>query len=128
MRQQYHFRDSPQGLQAWDVTRLIRRTQGLQAEEVPLHQLRELDEPYWYRDEGAEPTGRSIAEHMRLVLAADLAYPIILCPEGRLMDGMHRAVKALVQGQSTLRAYRLPQLPPPDHVGVHPDALPYDDA
>src|SRR3546814_13029633 len=35
-----------------------------------------------------------------LVLAADLAYPIILCPAGRIMNGMHRVVKASVAGLS----------------------------
>ena len=35
---------------------------------------------------------------MRLVERAELAYPIILAPDGRVLDGMHRVAKALLQG------------------------------
>lgn len=126
MRKQYHFRRSDQGLLAWDVHRLIRLTRGIVPVPVPLSAIRELDEPYWYDAEGDEPTGRSIADHLRLILAADLAYPVILCPDGRLMDGMHRVVKALLEQHDTVLACRLAVLPPPDHVGVSPDDLPYD--
>lgn len=128
MRKQYHFRHSDEGLRAWDVDKLIRLTKGMKADEVLLSAIGELDEPYWYDAEGDTPTCRSITDHMRLVQAANLAYPIILCPEGRVMDGMHRVVKALLEGHDFVRAYRLPILPEPDYIGVHPDDLPYDEA
>lgn len=127
MRQQYHFRPGSTGLQAWDVRKLVAATAQMQAECLPLSALRELDEPYWYGAGDAPPTCRSIAQHMQLVQAADLRYPIIMCPEGRVMDGMHRAVKALLEGCSTIQAYRLLVLPAPDYVGIAPDDLPYDD-
>jgi hypothetical protein len=41
------------------------------------------------------------------------------------MDGIHRVCKALNQGLASIRAYRLPELPEPDFVGVPPAALPY---
>lgn len=126
MRKQYHFRDSPAGLLAWDVDKLVRLTQGLHAEAVALDAIGELDEAYWYEVGDEAPTCRSIAAHMRLVSETDLAYPITLCPQGRVMDGMHRVVKALVEGRQTIQAYRLPTLPVPDYVGIDPDALPYD--
>ena len=125
MRKQYHFRKSAQGLLAWDVDRLVASTAGLVPEAIPLTDIAELDETYWYDAEGDAPTGRSIAGHIRLVREADLSYPVILCPDGRVMDGMHRIVKALVEGHDTIQAYRLPVLPPPDYVGCDPDALPY---
>lgn len=127
MRKQYHFRQSAAGLLAWDVHRLIKLAADLPVEQIPVSAIAELDEPYWYDNEGDTPSGRSIAMHMQLVNAADLAYPIILCPQGRLMDGMHRAVKAVVLGIDSIHAYRLPVLPAPDFVGVDPDDLPYDD-
>ncbi len=61
-------------------------------------------------------------------MEADLAYPIILDPYGRIMDGMHRVVKALTEGRKTILAYRLSELPPPHHINVHPENLPYDEA
>lgn len=128
MRKQYHLRKSDQGIQAWDVDSLIPLTEKLEAIELPLSDIRELDEPYWYGLEGDRPTCKSIAEHIRLVQATDLAYPIIVCPSGGVMDGMHRVVKAFVEGHNFVLAYRLPALPTPDYVGVSPDDLPYDEA
>lgn len=127
MRKQYHFRNSECGLLAWDVDRLIRLTHGLQAVEVPLEEIRELDEAYWYGPAAEPPTCRSIAGHVHLIQAADLAWPIILCPAGRVMDGMHRVVRALVEGRPSVLAYRLPALPEPDHLGVDPDDLDYEE-
>lgn len=128
MRKQYHLRNSDQGLLAWDIDNLIRLTANLEVIEQPLNDIRELDEPYWYDLEGDRPTCKSIADHIRLVQATDLAYPIILCPAGRVMDGMHRVVRAFLEGRRFLLAYRLPVLPEPDYVGVDPADLPYDEA
>lgn len=127
MRKQYHLRDSHQGLLAWDVDNLIRLTTNLDVTECPIDEIRELDEIYWYGHEVDKPTCRSIAEHIRLVQATDLSYPIILCPEGRVMDGMHRVVKAFLEGHKYVPAYRLPVLPEPDYIGVDPNDLSYDD-
>jgi len=115
MRKQYHFRDSSEGLLAWEIHKLIRLTEGLEAEEVELAAIGELDEPYWYASEGDSPTCRSIADHMRLIMAADLSWPILICPAGRVMDGMHRVVKAMLEGRSTIKAFRLSVLPAPDY-------------
>jgi hypothetical protein len=128
MRKQYHFRNNEQGLLAWDVDNLIRLTTNLKAIDIPVNEIQELNEPYWYDLEGDRPTCRSIADHIRLIQATDLAYPIILCPAGRVMDGMHRVVKALLEGRRFLLAYRLSALPEPDYIGVDPDDLPYDEA
>ena len=64
--------------------------------------------------------------HLRLVEEVDLSYPVLVDPEGRLLDGMHRIAKALSLGHASIRAKRLPFLPEPDHVGTDPDDLPYD--
>lgn len=48
MRQQYHFRDSNEGLLAWDVFRLLTLSQHLKVRNVPLSDIKELDEPFWY--------------------------------------------------------------------------------
>ena len=124
MRRQYHFRSSPTGLLAWDVHRLVALSADLPVEQVPLSAVRELDTAYWFA--GMPATVRAVVDHLRLVEAADLAYPIVLDPDGGVMDGMHRVAKALLAGQTTIAARRLPELPEPDHVGVQPDDLPYD--
>lgn len=123
MRKQYHFRPSPGGLYAWDVQRLIALADGLPTEDLALDELAEIDENWWYERE-SEPTVRSIVGHVRLMHAVDLAYPIIIDPDGRLMDGMHRVAKALLLGQATIKAKRLPVMPEPDHTDYETDNPP----
>lgn len=125
MRKQYHFRPSDRGLLAWDVGRLVELAEGLPAIEVPLTEIAELDEPYWNPPGGPLPTPRDYALHLRLVAETNLSFPIILCPDRRVMDGMHRVVKALDEGRETIRAVVLPNLPEPDYVGKEPEELPY---
>ena len=124
LRKQYHFRPGPNGLRAWDVDRLLLLTRDLPVVEVSLSAIRELDEPYWFRS-GMVATCRNIAEHIKLVNEADLSFPIILSADGGVMDGMHRAVKALLHDLATIRAKRFARDPEPDHVGIDPDDLPY---
>ena len=125
MRKQYHFRPSPGGLQAWDVDRLVALTTDLRREQVPLSAIREIDEPYWSTGYEHSPTCRDFVEHARLIEEADLSFPVILSNDGRVMDGMHRVAKALLQGHTDIEAVRFESDPEPDYVGVHPDALPY---
>ena len=72
-------------------------------------------------------TCRQVAEHARLINEADLGYPIILSSDGRIMDGMHRVLKALTHGESHIHAVKFLTDPAPDFVGVDPDDLPYDE-
>jgi hypothetical protein len=127
MRAQYHFRKSPDGLRAWDVDRLVELSRSFPRERVPLSSITELDEPYWANENTRQLTCREIVGHARLMLDCDLAFPIILSSDGRVMDGMHRVCKALLNGFSEIEAVRFVQDPAPDHIGVHPDDLPYRD-
>lgn len=126
MRKQYHFRASERGLLAWDVHRLIRLAKDLPRVSVPLSAIRELDEPFWF-DHGTVPTCRAVVDHARLIDAADLSYPIILCSGGRVMDGMHRVGKAVLLGWSHVEAVQFISDPEPDYIGADPGELPYDD-
>ncbi len=123
MRKQYYFRPSPQGLQAWDVDRLIALTKSLPKREVTLEELGELDRPW--SGEGENQTWRELVEHVRLIKQADLSFPIILAANGEVMDGRHRIAKAAVAGRATITAVQFTEDPPPDHVGRGPDDLPY---
>lgn len=126
MRKQYHIRPSPSGPLAWDVHRLVELTADLPVREVPLEQIRELDEPYWFGGDGNIPTVRAVANHAKLILDSELRHPIILSSDGRVMDGMHRVAKAFMQDRELIRAVRFEVDPEPDHVGVPIDELPYD--
>lgn len=123
MRKQYYFRQSPRGLLAWDVHRLIDLSRTFAVRSVPLSEIRELDHAL---DSNGEPvTWRHVVEHIALVRDADLAYPVILAADGAVMDGRHRVAKALLEGRATIDAVQFAQDPPPDFVGRDPDELPY---
>lgn len=126
MRHQYHSRKTPEGCDIWDVDRLVELTQGLEPVDVLLSDIGELDEPYWFEAEGSlPPTCRNIVTHFKLVQDCDLAYPVILCSEGCVMDGMHRICKALLEGRETIKAYRFKETPPPDYQNMSLSELPY---
>ena len=124
LRQQYHFRKSDRGLLAWDVLKLIELSRGFDVIEVPLSEIQELKETYWF-GLGAPPTSVDIALHARQIYEADISFPIILCPQGRLMDGMHRVCKAFLERRKTISAVKFVELHEPEYVGKQPDELPY---
>ena len=125
MRKQYHFRPSPNGYYAWDVDRLVTLTADIKSERLLLSTIAEIDEDYWFEGKRSKPTCRIIAEHARLIENADLSYPIILCSNRRVMDGLHRVLKALNAGLTTIDAVVFNVDPEPDYVDVFPDEVPY---
>ena len=97
VRAQYHFRMSPEGFCAWDVRRLIELTRSFPALRVALTEIRELDGPYWAGEWDKPMTCRAVVDHARQMQEVDLAHPVILSSDGRVMDGMHRICKALLE-------------------------------
>lgn len=83
MRKQYYFRQSTGGILAWDIDRLVSLSAGLPRKLVSLSQITELDEAWCGDDE--PPTWRAMLEHVKLIEAADLSFPIILSSSGALV-------------------------------------------
>lgn len=127
MRKQYHVRARAGGLDAWDVDRLVALAEKQPTEHVPLMDIIEIDAEYWY-DHGYRPTVRSVVEHCRLIQEVVLDYPIVMDPDGRVMDGMHRVARALLDGHTTIKAKRLRHLPEPDHRNCRLEDLPYGES
>ena len=125
MRKQDHFWRGARGLDAWDVDRLIRLSAHLAVGSVPLEQIRDLDTAYWAVPGAEHPTVRELVEHFRLVQDVDPSFPVILGSDGRLMDGMHRVARALLEGRTEIAAVRFAVDPEPDFRDVLPDDLPY---
>jgi hypothetical protein len=127
VRKQYHFwpAESGGGFDAWDVDRLIELSGGLPVETVPLDAIGDLDTGYWFEGSAEMPTVRKVVEHARLILEADLTYPIILGPDGRVMDGMHRVARALMEGRAEIDAVRFSSPLEPDYRSCQPHDLPY---
>jgi hypothetical protein len=124
VRKQYHFWPGEHGLDAWDVDRLIERSQGLPVASVDLDTIDEIDSEYWF-DEWQRPTVRAVIEHVRLIEAVDVSHPIILGHDGRVMDGMHRIARAVLEGRTSIDAVRFDAPIEPDHRGCRPQDLPY---
>ena len=127
VRKQYHSRQVGWDRHIWDVHRLMRASRGLDVEMVPVNGIAEADQDWWYGDAAAVPTPRSIAAHFALLNKVNPLHPVILCAEGRLMDGMHRVVKAIAEGRTHIPAVRFAKTPNPDFVNVPLDNLPYPD-
>jgi hypothetical protein len=124
VRKQYHFWAGEDGLDAWDVDRLIRLSAEFPVREVAVEALRDLDTVYWFDGTMELATVRKVVEHFRLIHEVDPSYPIILGVDGRVMDGMHRVARALLEGRRTIAAVQFEVDPQPDYRNCQPGDLP----
>jgi DUF917 family protein len=51
-----------------------------------------------------------LVEHIKKIIHADLSHPIIVF-KGRIVDGAHRLAKAILQGDTTIKAKVLELIP-----------------
>ena len=126
MRKQYHFWRSSSGLDAWDVDRLLVLTRDFPIVEVEIAAIYEVDSEYWFDGERERATVRRIVDHVRLIEQVEVKYPIILGHDGRVMDGMHRIARALLEGRQTISAVQFTTHPEPDFRNCDPESLQYD--
>jgi hypothetical protein len=117
-----HSHTVPGGRAFWITEKLWRAAKGLPVTRVPLSAIAEFEQDCWFGERHA-PTCRAVAEHARRIQKADLAYPIILSADGRLMDGGHRLAKAWLRGDADIAAVRFAVDPAPEHI-VSADAPP----
>ena len=103
----YKQQRSSVGNHSWSVPKLIELTRELPVIEIPLSNLYIF---YTYD----KLTLRNLVEHMKSALNANLNYPIILDEDGVVMDGRHRIMKALLNGELTIKAVRFEENPIPD--------------
>ena len=90
----------------WSIPSVIEATKELPVMNVPLDHLcisRSI----------AGVSMRSFVAHMKMVLDADLDFPIILDDNGEIFDGAHRVAKALLEGKETIKAVRFARDPAP---------------
>jgi hypothetical protein len=99
------------GKHSWHVPRLIELVKGLEVMEIPLDHLN----VYCTYE---KMTLRELAGHMVAVNEADLSFPIIMDEDGEIMDGRHRIMKALIEGEKTIKAVRFSENPSPCKVEV----------
>lgn len=95
----------------WDVRRLWTLAAGLPVEHIPVGSVSAVNENVWFH-EGEAPTVRNVVAHIKRVLAASTAHPIILNVDGSVMDGLHRVARAMLEGRETIAAVRFTTMPP----------------
>jgi hypothetical protein len=116
-----HSHTVPGGRAFWITEKLWRAAEGLPVIRVPISAIAEFDQDCWFGERHA-PTCKAVAEHARRIQAADLAYPVILSADGRLMDGGHRIAKAWLQGETDIAAVRFEVDPEPERFTASPVA------
>ena len=127
IRPQYHFRKVGGHTRIWDVRKLAQAAEQLPVTLHAISAIKEVDEPYWFDATDDQATCRRVLEHAQQIAAADLAFPIILCAEGRIMDGMHRVMKAFGEGHDAITARQFATTPDPDFIDIAPEDLSYED-
>lgn len=110
--EQFFVRDNTctYGDKIWEASTLFKASKDLQCYDLQLSALN-LDTPFPTSD-----TMASFAYQMKRVLESNLDYPVIQAPDGWIMDGYHRIVKAIIEGRTTIKAVRLPVLPEADRI------------
>jgi hypothetical protein len=114
------------GRAIWYIDTIWAAAEGLQAEDLSIDEVHELDRVCWFGDAwGKRPTCRAVIEHCKRMIDADLSYPVILGPNGEVLDGVHRIGKAMLAGETKVRAVRLAQMPEEDE-RIPPDDPRYE--
>ena len=91
---------------SWRVPVLVQFAKDLPVFDMPLNHLNVY---YTYE----RLTLREMVMHMKAVNDADLDIPIILDEDGEIMDGRHRAMKAMLLGLEAIKAVRFDENPNP---------------
>ena len=107
------------------MQRLIGLAKSLPVKDVPLFSIRELDESFWFG--GRSPTCCEMALHAKLTEETELKHPIVMSDGGRVMDGLHRVCKALLESKETVSAVQFIETPAPDYIDADAKMPPYDE-
>jgi hypothetical protein len=98
----------------WDVERIWKLAEELEPVEIPIEQIVGIDAVTWFHEDGDQPTIRSIADHAKRIVEADMSFPPILTEDFRVFDGMHRIARHLMEGRPTIVVKKFAQNPEPD--------------
>lgn len=100
------------GKKEWEISTLIKATEGLETYDFDLMSI-DLDSYPWKFEDW---NFMSFLHHLQRMDKTDLNIPIIITPFGYICDGWHRVAKAIIEGKSTIKAYRLKVMPEPDEL------------
>ena len=94
----------------WTAQELWKAAEGLPAKSMQINQIDDPKKVFIEMINGCDG-GEGIKYEINRVLNVDTTYPIILNPDGVIVDGYHRLVKAYLDGDTTIKAIRLPKMP-----------------
>ncbi|MBT3942916.1 MAG: hypothetical protein HOC77_04525 [Chloroflexi bacterium] len=115
MSTEYHIRLIGSQRRSWRVDRLRSLSADFEPKLVQIAEIRELDTVYWFDSEFL-PTCRAVIEHAERIRTADVSDPILLSPDGCVVDGMHRVARAFLDGLTSINAVQLLDYPEPDRI------------
>ena len=101
-------------IHVWEVTDLWRLSEGLPVQEKDPSQVIDLERDGWFG--GKAPSAGLVLQHMKRILEADLNYPILLDSDGTIMDGAHRACRAILEGKLAVKVIQFGKTPEPSFI------------
>lgn len=93
----------------WSVARLAQLSRDFPVFDLPITHINVSSSlgPFMLRE---------FAGHVKAVNDADMTKPIIMDEDGRIMDGRHRILNAIVNGLESVKAVRFEKNPTPCRV------------
>ena len=92
----------------WSTLKLIEYSKNFEPFDLPLAGIN-LGTPAW----GIENMDDFIF-HVKRLEEVNVIHPILLDDIGQICDGWHRIIKAILSGNTTIKAIRLNTMPDPD--------------
>ncbi len=101
----------------WVIPRLWSLAEGMPTFDYEVGKFPHLDEVVWF-DHHSPPTVREVLSHASRIRDLDVNRPIILDEDGKVMDGVHRICRAILDGVTTIPAVRFSPTPIPDWIRI----------
>lgn len=124
MKKKYYARKIEGDTLIWEVDRLVKLSEHYLPKEIMVESIDEIDENYWFIEKGEIPSAREISKHIDFADKTSFKYPVILSSDGKVMDGMHRILKALMKGKDTIKVVQFLEDPEPDYKNKKLSKLP----
>lgn len=105
-------------LDNWHVDRLWQIAENHTKAQVSVDYLwhKYKDQWYWFDSKDERINYDKFLHHYQRCQEADLNYPILIFPDDRIADGVHRLVKAKLLGLKTISAIIFTELPEADFI------------
>lgn len=90
----------------WSVARLIQLSKDYPVHEVPVFAM-----AAWMWPWEDTLTIEKFCRHAKRVKDADMQYPILISPDGGIIDGVHRLCKAIINEEPTIKVKYFTKMP-----------------